>query len=74
MNGVVLEGRGKTFEEALLKISPPQKLTTKCIMRVTAGDETKEKVVRGPQVMKLFSANPMTREIVFKNFQILFGL
>ena len=73
VNGVELSGSGDSFEEALSCIIPPAKVNTKATMRVTIGGETKERMIRGWQMMKLFHPNPLMREMVLKNFKILFG-
>lgn len=74
LNGENFKSSGKTLEDALLKITLPQKIVTKVIMKVKNGEIEKERVLRAFQVMKLFSPNPIIREIVLKNFKILFNI
>ena len=74
VNGEMLKGSGATLEKALAGIIPPKKIATKVIMRVTADGRSFERMVKPPLVMKLFSPNPSVREIILKNFKILFGL
>ena len=73
-NGMEFSGAGKTFEEAIAQITPPKKITTKTIVCLTIGGVTKERMIRAWQVAKLFHPNPLMREIVLKNFKIIFGL
>ena len=73
-NGQEFKGAGKTLEEALNKITPPKQIKTKTVIRVEAKGRVHERVVKTWQINRIFSGDAFQREIMIKNFKVLFDL
>lgn len=73
-NNTTYEGRGKTFEEALNSIIPPQKFVTSTSIRVVKDGKIIDRMVQKQRVWKFFHGNPVVREILLKQFNILFKI
>lgn len=66
------KGAGKTLEEALANIVPPEKFFGEVYMRITIDGQTRERAMRPAQMWKLF--NPDFQELVLNQIRILFEL
>jgi hypothetical protein len=71
--GVKYKATGKTATEAIAKLDN-KRAKGVGLLSVSLGKESRERILTGNQVMRLFSPAPLTREVALKNIQLLFDL
>ncbi len=70
----IYRGAGNSVSEALLNITPLNQPKGVTILSITKGDVTREKILAGFQVARLFSPSRLVKEIALKNISSLFNL
>ena len=71
-NNTEYKGVGKTLEDAVASIVPPEKFFGEVYMRITIDGQARERAMRPVQMWKLF--NPDFQELVLNQIRILFEL